>query len=200
MCSTIDSATGKWIVFGWCVVAALLCSCSGAPPDTPLTNDPPGTTNQLLVKEWLLRDCTFGSDGELASAIQEKGDTLYEAFKKAYTDGPDSAITAEWSKGAEDHYDAVQTLFAATDTQRISPRVRQQFLSATKDAYRNRIVAGCVASWRSNALLGVGLTHADGALPFINAAFADPKSDSALRHVAALAAQVYADTSGLLIR
>lgn len=188
------------MVSGWCVMVAVLCSCSGTPPDTPATGEPGAIANQVIAEEWLLRDCTFGSQGELAAAIQKKGDTLFETFKKAYTNGPDSTITAEWSKGAEDHYTAVQAVFASTDTQRIPTRVRQQFLSIPKNNYRDRIVAGCVAAWRSNALLGVGLTRAPQALAFINAAFADPKSDSTLRRVAVLAAQIYADTSGQLIR
>lgn len=157
-------------------------------------------STQSIANEWLLRDCTFGSQGELAAAVQNKGDTLYETFAKAYTDGPDTLILNEWRKGAEQQYDAVLTLFITTDTTQIPTRVRQQFLSTTRPNYVSHVVAQCITSWRSNALLGVGLTRASNALPFINAAAADPKSDSTIRRTAALAAQIYADTSGLLIR
>lgn len=183
--------------YGWCIAAALLCSCSGVPPDSSLPTD---SATAATAQEWLLRDCTFGSQGELADAIEKKGDTLYDFFANAYTNGPDSLTLFQWEKGAERNYDAVERLFTSADTQRIPPRVRQRFQATTKQDYVASVVAQCVTSWKSNALLGVGLTRASNALPFINAAFANPKSDSTIRRAAVLAAEIYADTSGLLIR
>lgn len=194
--SGIAAVVDQRRLYAWCVVAALLCSCSGVPPEPDLSAD---SATTATAQDWLLRDCTFGSQGELAEEVRKKGDTLYKTFKNAYTKGPDSLTLCEWKEGAGRNYDAVIGLFSTTDTQRIPLRVRQQFQSTTKPDYVASVVAQCVISYKSNALLGLGLTRADSALPFINAVVADSKAGPTLHRSAELAKQIYADTSGQLL-
>ncbi len=141
-----------------------------------VTPQPGPDESRATVNAWLLGNCDVAEEGKLEKELRAFRTQLEPVFLQAFEQGPDSALVKEVEQAAAKRFDRRRELFNSGSTAGLSKEDleaarslgRDQFISLAKDDF--------VISYKSRALLGLGVVDGPKALEVLQKTARDEKS------------------------
>ncbi len=180
-------------VAGVLAVLGLLVSCEttsssgGAPAQLANPLAPAELPANDLAELWLLEACDLGDDDSVETALAERAAELEAIFLKAVADGPDDELLADVESGARRRFAQTNEQLKGGETFGLEGDDLEALRGRSEDEVVTRARENFALSYRSQAVLGLGVLATDGAKAALRALAENAESPLQASAAAALA-------------
>jgi hypothetical protein len=135
------------------------------------------------LSAWLQRDCSVGALPEELTRLRALSGAVQEALVEAYTQGPPPNLERFYRAAFSEAFDARNAALAREGARLFGKEDVTRLQTADRDTYLRRRLEEARVNYRTNAVLGLGVVNARGALPLLTQIAAEP--DNPMREAAA---------------
>ena len=164
-------------------------------PGTALAQERPVQLEALpqssrdVLSAWLQRDCSVGVSQEELTQLRTLSGIAQEALAEAYSQGPPPELERLYESAFSDAFDARERALAREGARLFGTEGAAALLAVDREAYVRRRLNAARINYRTNAVLGLGVVRARGALPLLRQIAADvdnPMREAALTSIETL--------------
>ncbi len=129
-----------------------------------------------IVNAWLLDTCDVAEEGKLEKELRASRTQLEPVFLQAFEQGPDSVLVKEVEQAASKRFDQREEMFKSGSTAGLSKEDLETARSLGRDQFISQAKDDFVTSYKSRALLGLGVVDGPKALEVLQKTARDEKS------------------------
>jgi hypothetical protein len=142
-----------------------------------------------VVSAWLQRDCSVGASQEEVMQLRALSGLAEEALTEAYSQGPPPELERVYQSAFSNAFDAREGVLAREGARLFGTEDSASLQAVDRETYIRRRLDRARINYRTNAVLGLGVVRARGALPLLRQIAADvdnPIREAALTSIEAL--------------
>jgi hypothetical protein len=142
-----------------------------------------------VLSAWLQRDCSVGASQEELTQLRTLAGMAQEALAEAYLQGPPPQLERLYQSAFSDAFDAREVALAREGVRLFGTEDAASLLALDRETYVRRRLNAARINYRTNAVLGLGVVRARGALPLLNQIAAEvdnPMQEAARSSIEAL--------------
>jgi hypothetical protein len=157
--------------------------------DRPIQLEALPQASRDVLSAWLQRDCSVGVPQEELTRLRVISSVVQEALVEAYRQGPPPELERTYKASFSTAFDARQAALAREGARLFGRDDAARLLTVNRETYIRRRLEAARINYRTNAVLGLGVVGARGALPLLNQITSEtgnPMREAALRSIEAL--------------
>lgn len=142
-----------------------------------------------VLSAWLQRDCSVGASQEELMQLRTLSGIAQEALAEAYSQGPPPELERVYQSAFSDAFDAREVALAREGARLFGTEDAASLQTVDRETYVRRRLKAARINYRTNAVLGLGVVQARGALPLLHEIAAEvdnPMREAALTSIESL--------------
>lgn len=177
------------------LAALAITALSIGVPNVAIGQEPPVQLEALpqasrdVLDAWLQRDCEVGAPEEELTRLRALSSVAQGVFLEAYEQGPPPELERRYQAAFSTAFDARNVALAREGARLFGAEDAASLQNVDRETYMRRRLEAARINYRTNAVLGLGVVGARGALPLLNQIAAEPANpmrEAARTSIAAL--------------
>jgi hypothetical protein len=151
------------------VVLAMAVLGQSVAQDRPAQLEALPQRDRQIIINWLQRDCSISASAEELNRLRSiPAAAVEEVLVEAYRQGPPAELERSYSSASVSAFDSRAEVLAREGSRLLSADDAARLQAVDRDSYIRRRLDSARLNYRTNAVTGLGLVKARGALPLLN--------------------------------
>lgn len=156
------------------LVAVFIAEPIAAKAQEPVQLEALPQASRSVLDAWLQRDCYVGAPEAELTRLRALSSVAPGVLVEAYEQGPPPELERRYEAAFSAAFDARNNALAREGARLFGAEDAAQLKNIDRETYLRRRLEAARVNYRTNAVLGLGVVGARGALPLLNEIAAEP--------------------------